>query len=84
MGRGVLALLAAVAEDERDRLRERTKAGTKAAKRRGKRIGRPPVMTPEKLGMAGELIGKNYGRATVARMIGVGPATLRRALNGKP
>ena len=37
MGRGVLALLAAVAEDERDRLRERTRAGMKAAKRRGKR-----------------------------------------------
>jgi DNA invertase Pin-like site-specific DNA recombinase len=83
MGRGVLALLAAVAEDERDRLRERTRAGIKAARRRGKRVGRPPVMTPEKLDMAGELIAKNYGRADIARMIGVGPATLRRALNGK-
>jgi hypothetical protein len=40
-------------------------------------------MTPEKMDMAGELLAKNYGRGTVARMIGVGPATLRRALNGK-
>ena len=48
LGRGVLALMAAVAEDERDRLRERTRAGMSAA----------------------------------ARMIGVDPSTLRRALNG--
>ena len=44
-------------------------------------VGRPPVMMPEKLGHGGELIAKNYGRATVARVIGVGPATLRRTLN---
>ena len=69
LGRGVLALLAAVAEDERDRLRERTRAGMAAAKRRGRHVGRPSILTPK-------------GRAVTARMIGVDPATLRRALNG--
>lgn len=83
MGRGVLALLAAVAEDERDRLRERTKAGMKAARRRGKHVGRPPSLTPEKLDLAVKLIGEGSGRATAARMVGVDPATLRRALNGE-
>ena len=80
MGRGMLALLAAVAEDERDRLRERTKAGIAAARRRGKRPGRPPVMTPEKRDMALKLIGEGENRATAARMVGVSPATLRRHL----
>jgi DNA invertase Pin-like site-specific DNA recombinase len=41
LGRGVLALLAAVAEDERDRLRERTRAGMQAARRAGKHIASP-------------------------------------------
>jgi DNA invertase Pin-like site-specific DNA recombinase len=82
MGRGVLALLAAVAEDERDRLRERTRAGMKAAQRRGKRVGRPPVLTPEKADLATRLLAEGKGKAIVARMIGVDPATLRRALNG--
>ena len=82
LGRGVLALLAAVAEDERDRLRERTKAGMKAARRAGKHVGRPPALTPEKLDLAHRLIAENEGRALVAEMLGVHPATLRRALNG--
>jgi DNA invertase Pin-like site-specific DNA recombinase len=80
LGRGVLALLAAVAEDERDRLRERTRAGMSAARRRGKHVGRPSVLTPEKLEMARRLLAENKGKGTVARMIGVDPSTLRRAL----
>jgi len=83
MGRGVLALLAAVAEDERERLRERTKAGMEAARRRGKHVGRPHTMTPEKIDLARRLLADGKGRGIVAGMIGVGPATLRRALNVK-
>ncbi|MGH6837498.1 MAG: recombinase family protein [Methylocella sp.] len=83
MGRGVLALLAAVAEDERERLRERTRAGMEAARRRGKHVGRPSALTPEKLDLAARLLAEGKGRASIARMIGVGPATLRRALNAK-
>jgi DNA invertase Pin-like site-specific DNA recombinase len=82
LGRGVLALLAAVAEDERDRLRERTRAGMRAARRAGKHVGRPSTLTPEKLDLAHRLIGEGKGRAVTARMIGVHPATLRRALKG--
>jgi DNA invertase Pin-like site-specific DNA recombinase len=82
LGRGVLALLAAVAEDERDRLRERTRAGMQAARRAGKHVGRPCTLTPEKLDMARRLIEEGKGRAVTARMIGVDPATLRRALKG--
>ncbi|HTR14916.1 MAG TPA: recombinase family protein [Roseiarcus sp.] len=82
LGRGVLALLAAVAEDERDRLRERTRAGMRAARRAGKHVGKPSVLAPEKLDLAQRLLAEGKGRAVVAGMIGVHPATLRRALNG--
>jgi DNA invertase Pin-like site-specific DNA recombinase len=78
----VLAPLAAVAEDERDRLRERTRAGMQAARRAGKHVGRPCTLTPEKLDMERRLIEEGKGRAVTARMIGVDPATLRRALKG--
>lgn len=43
MGKMVFTLLAAVAEFERDLIRERTKAGMDRARSEGKRIGRPPV-----------------------------------------
>lgn len=91
MGRGVLALLAAVAEDERDRLRERTRAGLQAARRRGKRLGRPSKLDADRLDLAAKLLAEKdahgrhvRGRAEVARSLGVGLATLRRALNAKP
>ena len=54
-----------------------------AARRGGKHVGRPPTLTPEKLDLAQRLLEEGKGRAVTARMIGVNPATLRRALNGK-
>lgn len=40
----VLAVLAAVAEDERARISERTKAGLRRARKQGKQLGRPPKL----------------------------------------
>lgn len=79
LGRGVLALLAAVAEDERERLRERTRAGMQAVARRGKHVGRPSSMTPDRLALAGRLLGEGKGKAEVAALVGVSKSTLRRA-----
>src|SRR5690348_3311462 len=81
-GRGVLALLAAVAEDERDRLRERTRAGMQASRRGVRHVGRPYTLRPEKLDLARRLIEEGKGRTVAAGMFGVHPATLRPALNG--
>jgi DNA invertase Pin-like site-specific DNA recombinase len=67
LGRGVLALLAAVAEDEQDRLRERTRVGMLAARRAGKHVGWPCTLTPEKLDMARRLIEEGKGRTVTAR-----------------
>jgi DNA invertase Pin-like site-specific DNA recombinase len=51
----VFHVFAALAEFERDLIRERTGAGLAAARARGRHDGRPPVMTTHKLQVAQEL-----------------------------
>lgn len=81
IGRGVLAFIAAVAEDERERIRERTAAGMQAAKRRGERIGRPRKLSLPQIEQARALIESGaQTRAGMAARLGVHIATLRRAL----
>lgn len=79
-GRMILAVFAAMAEFERDLIRERTSAGMQAAKRRGRHVGRPRKLTPDRLAHAVDLIEGGKERADVAALLGVGVATLRRAL----
>lgn len=50
-------MFAALAEFERELIRERTKAGMAAARRRGKHVGRPRKLTPYQVAEAKELIG---------------------------
>src|SRR6188768_2881742 len=51
-GRLVFGIFAALAEFERELIRERTVAGLSAARARGRRGGRPYTMTPAKLRLA--------------------------------
>lgn len=81
-GKLVFSVCAAFAEFEHELILERTKADMGAAKRCGRHVGRPTVLTPEKLDLARRLIAEGRGKAIVARMIGVGSTTLRRGLNG--
>ena len=79
-GKLILAVFAAIAEFERELNIERTREGVAAARRRGKRLGRPTRLDPDKLDLARRLIAEGQGKAEAARMVGVGPATLRRRL----
>jgi DNA invertase Pin-like site-specific DNA recombinase len=80
-GRFILGVFAALAEFERELIRERTKAGMAAAKRRGRHVGRPRKLTPHKLDHARRLIAEGKEtRAGAAALLGVDPVTLRRAL----
>lgn len=56
MGKGMFHIMAALAQMERDLIRERTIAGLKAARERGANHGRPQTMTPERIEKAKELI----------------------------
>lgn len=57
-----------------------TRAGMASAAREGRRPGRPTVMTPERTAMAVEL--RNVGRPMthIARVLGVSPNAVQRAL----
>lgn len=79
-GRLVFGIFAALAEFERELIRERTRAGMQAAKRRGKNVGRPRRLDPAQLEHACALIAAGNGKGTVAALLDVDVSTLRRAL----
>lgn len=83
-GRLIFHVFGALAEFERDLIRERTKAGLEAARARGRTGGRRPTMTPEKLAVAREMYAsKQHPVGVIARTVGVGKTTLYRYL-GSP
>jgi DNA invertase Pin-like site-specific DNA recombinase len=79
-GRMLYAVLGAVAQFERDVMRERTTAGLAAAKRRGERLGRRPALTPAQVREARAMLERGEGAAHVARVLRVGRSTLYRAI----
>lgn len=77
MGRMFFHVLAAVAEFERDMIRERTLAGLAAARARGKKGGRPTKMTPTKIAAARKMYDeKTHSLDEIAGIIGVGRTTV--------
>lgn len=79
-GRLVFHVFSALAEFERDLVRERTIAGLEAAKRRGNVGGRPSVMTPPKLRQLQRMAADGESPTEIARVLGVGRATVYRHL----
>jgi len=80
-GRLVFHLFGALAEFERELIRERTQAGLAAARARGRHGGRPKALTDEKLAVAREMYeSKKYTLATIGRTVGVSRSTLYRSL----
>ncbi len=77
----VFHVFAALAEFERDLIRERTAAGLAAARARGRRGGRPSVLTAHKLQVAREMYASGqYTVATIAKTLGVSRASIYRSL----
>ena len=81
-GKLVFHLFAALAEFERDLIRERTSAGLAAARARG-RTGRPAVMTEPKIRLARQMYDSGqYTVAAIASALGVSRASIYRHLLG--
>lgn len=82
MGRFGVQMLGAVAELERELIRERTRSGMKVAKAKGKRIGRKLEATPERIEKARQMIlaGSTYKDA--AKAVGLAVNTIYRDLPG--
>jgi len=85
-GKMLYTVLGAVAQFERDVLRERTVAGMRAAKSRGEHIGRPPALTSSQIREARKTLERGGSASHVARVLRVGRSTLYRAIRarGKP
>ncbi len=80
-GELVFHIFAALAEFERDLIRERTQAGLAAARARGRYGGRPVVMTSDKIAVAREMYGsRQYTVAAIAKTLGVSRASIYRHL----
>jgi DNA invertase Pin-like site-specific DNA recombinase len=77
-GKLVFHVFGALAEFERELIRERTAAGLAAARARGRRGGRPPVLTAHKLHVAQEM---RYTVARIATTLGVSRASIYRHLS---
>ena len=80
-GKLVFHIFAALAEFERDIIRERTKAGLAAARARGRNGGRKPKMDDKKVAMALDLLDKEkHSVQEVCKVFKISKATLYRYL----
>jgi DNA invertase Pin-like site-specific DNA recombinase len=81
IGKGFLAFLSSLAEDERTRILARANGGRAAAKRRGVRFGPKPKLAPHQAREAIRMV-REDGRSLrdVARHYDVGHSTIVRAL----
>ena len=80
-GKLTFHLFGALAEFERDLIRERTTAGLAAARRRGRQLGRPRSLTPAQVEMAQAMMANpKLSARQIAAQLGVHRATLYRHL----
>ncbi|MEQ1789330.1 MAG: recombinase family protein [Rickettsiales bacterium] len=79
-GRAMWQMVGVLAELERSLIKERTKAGRASAMARGVKMGRKPKLSPQQIHHARELIEHGKPAKEVAKLLGVGLATLYRVL----
>ena len=77
-GRLLSTLLAAIAEFERELIRERTGEGRKRAMAKGVKFGRPPKLSPHQRKEAIERLRNGETQADIARTYGVDATTIGR------
>ena len=78
MGRGFMAMMSAMAEDERLRIIKRTHEGRKIAQAKGVRMGRKPKLTPHQKTEARRRIAKGETARDLATSYGVSVSTIGR------
>ncbi len=80
-GKLIFHIFAALAEFERDLIRDRTVAGLAAARARGRQGGRPRVLTEQKLAVAQDMYDSGKHTVTaIAETLGVSRASVYRHL----
>jgi DNA invertase Pin-like site-specific DNA recombinase len=82
-GKLIFHIFGALAEFERNLIRERTQAGLTAARARGRSGGRPKVLTGKRLGIAQALYEKRHPIAEICQTLKVSRATLYRTIKSE-
>jgi DNA invertase Pin-like site-specific DNA recombinase len=78
LGKALLGLLSAWAEDERKRRLEQASDGRRHARERGVKLGRKPKLSPHQQNQARRMLGDGDSVREVARMFNVSQATIQR------
>ena len=81
-GKMTMAVIAAVAEFERDLLVERTQAGLSRAKAQGKRLGRPSSLTADQQEVARKRRNEGASLGELAKEFGVSRSAIQRLERG--
>jgi DNA invertase Pin-like site-specific DNA recombinase len=82
-GKLIFHIFGALAEFERNLIRERTTAGLVAARARGKKGGRPKALTARQLIVVQDLYEKRHPIVEICRTLKISKATLYRFLKTK-
>lgn len=75
-GRMMLTMLAAVAQFERDQIRDRVRAGMRAHLERGGKVGRAPKLTQAQIEEGRRMRAAGASKSAIARHLGCAPATV--------
>ena len=78
LGRGILAFLSAIAEDERERINKRAADGRKTAKVRGVKLGRPMVLDEFRMKRVRERLQQGESCRQIAKEMNVHHSTISR------
>ncbi len=80
-GKLIFHVFAAIAEFEKELIRERTISGLESARARGRKGGRPSIVTPEKIAMAKQLhANRDFKISRILKTLGVSKAVFYRML----
>jgi DNA invertase Pin-like site-specific DNA recombinase len=82
IGRGFIAFLSAMAEDERQRIVKRANDGRRAAKARGAKFGRKPKLNEHQRNEAARRLQRGESTRAIARTFNVHHATVSRLVAG--
>lgn len=81
MGEAIVGIMAVLAQLRVATIRENTRRGLDHARSQGRVGGRPTVMTPERVDQAQRMRGDGVPVTTIAKVLGVGASSVKRALD---
>lgn len=78
MGKAMLGVMSAIAQDERERRLQQAREGTKRARERGVRLGRKPSLTPHQQAKARKMKASGQPLKEIADIFNVSKSTISR------